>query len=102
MTICCQWSLVFRRKHLCETNHFVSKKPLLGKTAGVGVGSVGLKLSAVLGTLLDKVGCVVIGDFQMDQHHLMLKELIMRPYMATKKKKVCLKQNISIGSHCMA
>ena len=36
--------------------------------------------------LLDKVGCVVIGDFQMDQHHLMLKELHMRPYMVTKRR----------------
>ena len=26
-----------------------------------------------LEALLDKVGCVVIGDFQMEQHHLMLK-----------------------------
>ena len=25
------------------------------------------------GPLLDKVACVVIGDFQMDQHHLVFK-----------------------------
>ena len=31
--------------------------------------------------LLDNVGCGVIGNFQTDQHHLMLKELHMRPYI---------------------
>ena len=32
--------------------------------------------------LLDKVGCVVIGNFQMDQHHLMSKV----SYMVTKRR----------------
>ena len=45
--------------------------------------------------LLDKVGCAVIRDIQMDQRHLMLKELNIYGH----KKKVCLKRNISIGSH---
>ena len=36
-------------------------------------------------SLLDEVGCMVIGDFQMDQHHLMLKDLHARPYMVTKR-----------------
>ena len=29
--------------------------------------------SAMMYTLLAKVGCMVIGNFQIDQHHLMLK-----------------------------
>ena len=49
-------------------------------------------------SLLDKVGYTVMGGFQMDRHHLMLKELhLIYGY----KEKVCLEQNISIGSHCM-
>ena len=37
-------------------------------------------------SLLDKVGCTVIGDFQMDQSNLTLKELHMRPHMVTKRR----------------
>ena len=37
-------------------------------------------------TLLDKMGRAVIGDFQMDQCHLMLKWLQMKPYMVTKRR----------------
>ena len=54
-------------------------------------------------SLLDKVGYVVIGDFQMDQHHLMLSVLLkisIQDHMWSQKK-LCLEQNISIGSHCM-
>ena len=54
-------------------------------------------------TLLDKVGCKVIGDFQIDQHHFMLKFWLKSSKQdhLCHKKKVCLEQNISIGSHCM-
>ena len=56
------------------------------------------------GPLLDKMGCTVTEDVQMDQHHLMFKsftkEFHTRPYKVTKRRCV-LEQNISIGSHCM-
>ena len=45
----------------------------------------------------DKVGCMVIVDFQIDQHHLMLKEeLDMRPYMVTKRRCVLSSLGISL------
>ena len=44
--------------------------------------------------------CAVIGDFQMDQCHVMLKELHMGPYMVTKEG-VSGTKHISIGSHCI-
>ena len=50
--------------------------------------------------LLDKVRCAVIEDFQKYQHHLMLKQAQYETIYGHKKK-VCLEQNISIGSHCM-
>ena len=52
-----------------------------------------------LGALLDKVMSRNQWHIGAKERHLMLKELHMRPYMV--KKKVCLEQNISIGSHCM-
>ena len=54
-----------------------------------------------LRALLDKVGCVVIGDFQMDQCHIMLKDDHTRPYMYGHKNEVGLAQNISIVSYCV-
>ena len=41
--------------------------------------------------LLDKVGCAVVGDFQIDQRHLMLK--VSLSLSGTKQ--------ISIGCYCM-
>ena len=37
-------------------------------------------------SLLDELGCAVIEDFQMDQHHLMLKDDQTRPNMVTKRR----------------
>ena len=53
-------------------------------------------------SLQDKVGYAVLGDFQMDQHHLMLNFYWRAPDEAIYgHKKVCLEQNISIGLHYM-
>ena len=41
-----------------------------------------------LEVLLDKVGCTVIGDFQMDEHRLMLKDDHTRPYIWSQKESV--------------
>ena len=52
--------------------------------------------------LLDKVGCAVIVDFQRDRCHLMLKDDHTRAdIIYGHRKKVCLEQSISFGSHCM-
>ena len=64
--------------------------------------NVVLSTKAEKSTLLDKVRCAIIGEFQMDQHHGMFKDDHTRPYMVTKEGVcVCLEQNISIGSNCM-
>ena len=53
--------------------------------------------------LLDNEGCAVIGNFQMDQRHIMLKVHLRAPdeTIYSHTKKVCLKPNASIRSHCM-
>ena len=42
---------------------------------------------------------MVIGDFQKGQCHLMLN--VSHETIYGHNKKMCLEQNISIGSHCM-
>ena len=44
---------------------------------------------------------MVIGEFQMDRHHLYVKRAPHKTIYGHKKK-VYLEQNISFGSHCMA
>ena len=54
-------------------------------------------------TLLDKMGCAVIADFQMDKYQIInvksfTEELHTRPYMDTKRR--WPEENISNGFHC--
>ena len=57
---------------------------LIGRTPIEGVQKGMFKY--ITTPLLEKVRCTVIGNFQMDQRHLMLKDDYMRPYIWSQKR----------------